>query len=318
MKESFLHLLSETKGIFRINGQYLGTIDNKTNMELDVISHTKSIFVTFEPIEDSPRAIPYTFSLNTEDSPRSSNEYIKIVPFPNNHYDIVMKPFYYYQISQSEILFNGNVGKFFVSIIADNITRITIFSGASIVFSYNVERFSFAKVEEHKEKIIIQGVINDNQYRLIIINTEEFKVIYDDISHSIEETNEYICSYKKINTICNHALVWKFTYSDNNIEKYYVYENAPKKEINNILIPYAFLQCVSIGDESMAKNFLSNKFATTSINQLQEYFNKIDEIYLNRHNFSFAKQNYTIKSSSMKNYNFLIDNSRIQDIEEVF
>lgn len=318
MKENFLHLTSEVDCIVGINGKTIGTIEPPYLHELNIITKTKNVFITYEPISKKANALPYTFLLNSENTPSTNNEYIKIVPFPNNNYDIIMKPFYYYQISQSKVLFNGNVGKYFVSIISDTITRITIFSGASIIFNTNIPTLIDARVQQRKNFLIIEGVIDESTYHLLIVNTDDFSIIHNDTSHSIEETSDYVCSLKNMNTLCKHARVWKLVYSDNTKEEYFVYNDEKNKNIHSLLIPQAFLECVAIGDEHKAKSFLSNNYQNSSINQLQGYFGNINSIHFNRHNVIPAKLNYTINSSTMKNYNFIMDGNTITDIEDVF
>ena len=72
-----------------------------------------------------------------------------------------------------------------------------------------------------------------------------------------------------------------------------------------------------IGDENTALSLLDNNLQSTNISTLQQYFGKIKNIYLNRHNDN-NKINYTIYSSNYKNYNFEIYGNKIIDIEEIF
>ena len=317
MRENFLHFISDTMAMININGTHLGQIDNVKTLEIDVITKTPNIFVTYTPISNNQNTIPYTFTLNTMDIPKTDNEYIKVVPFPNNNYDIIMKPFYYYQVSKSQVLFNQSVGKYFVSIVSDNVCRITIFSSGSIVFNINIVALKCAKVEEKKGYIIIEGVINDNSYYLLIVDTSNFEIVHNDVVESIENSEEYISAYRNEHTLCHHARVFSLNIESKQIDKYYVYSDECNYTINEMLIPHAMLECVKVGDEKMAKTFLANNLQSTSIEQLTNYFGNIKNIYLNRHNLN-SKVNYTIESDKMKNYNFILDNGKIIEIEENF
>ncbi|MBQ7351994.1 MAG: hypothetical protein IJW59_03960 [Clostridia bacterium] len=317
MKRNFLHFLSQENAILNINGQSIGIIDQQLSPQIDIISNTQSFFVTYEPISEKQQAMPYTFVLNTQNTPQSNNEYIKIIPFPNNHYDIIMNPFYYYQISQSQILFNDTIGKFFISITSDTSSHITIYSGASIVFSLNTIALIDAIVKQKKDYLIIEGIIDSDTYQLIIIDTNNFSIVHNNIAHSVEEDNYHITSFKKLNTICKHAEICTFEFDKKQKDKYYVYEDK-SIDINPALIPLAFLQCISIGDEVKAMSFLSDNLSNTNITQLQGYFGEIKDIFINRHSITPHRQNYTINSTRMRNYNFIIDNQKITDIEEVF
>jgi hypothetical protein len=155
MQENFLHFLSDVPTNLECNGQNIGFIDNERIFELDLLTKTNHIFINYIPISQSQQSIPYTFKLNTENAPYSDNSYIKIIPFPNNHYDIIMIPFYYYQITDSEVLFNGTINKYFVSITNSKQTNITIFSGNTIVFNKNIDKIINVKVEKKEDVIVI-------------------------------------------------------------------------------------------------------------------------------------------------------------------
>ena len=59
----------------------------------------------------------------------------------------------------------------------------------------------------------------------------------------------------------------------------------------------------------MENMYLESKFKT--------YFGDIQGIYLNRHIIS-PNINYTIKNNQYKNYDFIIENNKIMEIEEIF
>lgn len=320
MKENFLHFLSNENCLLYINGKVVGLIDNQNNFEIDIITKTNNIFVTYFPTINNSNTIPYTFTLETTNTPNTENNYIKIVPFPNNHYDIIMNPFYYYQLSESKIILNENVGRFFVSIISDTKSRITIFSGSSIVFNIQTTVLTNAKSYIKNETLIIEGTTEkDDEYYLLVINTSNFTIIHNDISQSIEENNDFIQSYKKLDNISKNAEITKISFDNNSKETYYVYQNDyPTPPSAKELIPLSFLQSLIIGDENCAKNHLSDNFCNSTINQISSYFGKIKEIYLNRHTLKQGIINYTILSDNYKNYDFIIENNKIIEIKQVF
>jgi len=228
-----------------------------------------------------------------------------------------MKPFYYYQVSENNVLFNSSIDKYFVSVITDTLTNVTIYSGSSTMFHAKLPLFKAVKVELKKELIIVQGLIDENTYYLLIIDTNNFSTIHSDISHSIEIDDTYLSTLKKMETICHHAEVVKVQIATKSKEKFYVLENEQDKTINNYIIPLAFLQCIQVGDIENAKKFISNNYSNTTIQQFQEYFGNISEIYLNRHDLVPQYFNYTVKSNNWKNYNFIMDKNIILDIQEI-
>ena len=319
MKENFLHFTSDTPCMININGKNIGCIDNLSCMELDVITKTDNIYVTYDPITIQTQALPYTFLLNTNNQPSTNNKNTRIVPFPNNNYDIILTPFYFYQIIDSTVLFNGTIGKYFVSVVSDSSTKIIIYSGLNIVFSTIVPKFSAVKVEQKKSIILIHGIIDSDTYYILAIDSTDFKILYNDITHSIEETEDDAIIYKTINTMCHHAKICNINFNSKAKDEYFVYEeDQPYSNINPLLIPFAFLECIKISDEKSSKIFLSSKLASNNISNFQEYFGNIDGIYLNRHNINAHKLNYTIMSNNhFRNFNFVMDNNKINEIEEL-
>lgn len=317
MKENFLHFVSNTPATLEINGGFVGCIDNINCNEIDIISRTPHFFATYSPISDTISAIPYTFLLHTQSTPTTGNQYVKIVPFPNNNYDIIMNPFYYYQISEPEVLFNASIGKYFVSIIKDNIVKITIFSGGSIVFTSNAPQLSSVKVEEKKGLLIIEGLVSPNNYYLLVLDTSNFAILHNDVVQSIENTLENISSYKDIGSLCHHAQICTIDYASKKINRYYVYAENRSEYVSPYLIPLALLQCVKVGDENKCKSFLSKNLEGSTTHQLSQYFGEMKNIYFNRHHQG-QKLNYTIEGEKMKNYNFVLDSGKVIDIEENF
>ena len=317
MNKHFIHFLSNDPCMLTINGTPAGQIDHFSKFELDVLLNTNKVYVTYEPVSKDLPAIPYSFLIDTNCKNLCDNKYIKVVPFPNNHYDIIMNPFYYYQISESIVLYNGQVGKYFISITTDTETTITIYSGASIVFSHRIEKISAAKVSERHELLIITGVIDDKTYRLMIIDTQNFSIIHNDISHSIEENIEEITTIKKLNTLLNHLVVCKVKFMSKTSENFHVIDDSLNSTIDsNILLPMAFLQSIQIGDISSATNYLSNQLQKANIDQIKSYLGNFDEIYLNRHNVLPNKINYTLLGKEIHNFSFLIDDNKITEIIE--
>ncbi len=320
MQENFLHFLSNTPTNIECNGEHIGFIDNEKVFEVDLLTHTNHIFITNLPVSKTKQSIPYTFKLSTENTPYTENEYIKVIPFPNNNYDIIMKPFYYYQLTDTKVLYNGNIGNYFLSITCNNKTNISIFSGASIIFNHNTERFNNVKVEKKQDIMIITGLTDNNSYTLLIIDCSDFTIIYEDKVQSIEANENNITSYKTLPTLCAHAKVCNINFDTKKSEKYYVYQDEfPLISFNNMLIPRAFLECIQVEDEQTSKAFLDKKIYVSTLQDFQGYFGKIEAIYLNRHNTDNHKVNYTIKSNDgYRNFNFLMDNNKIYEIEEIF
>ena len=149
MQENFLHFLSINPAIISINGNTIGTIDNKSTIELDIIPYTEKLFVTF------------TYQINNLTTVSSDNQNINIIPFPDNHFDIVTQNFCYQDFTSSKILLNQNIGEYFISIVCDNSSHISIFSGVNSLLNIDTPKLNFAKAEKHKDLLVIQGIIDE-------------------------------------------------------------------------------------------------------------------------------------------------------------
>jgi hypothetical protein len=172
-------------------------------------------------------------------------------------------------------------------------------------------------VEYLYENIIVEGASNDNYY-LLIIKSDDMKILFDSNCQSIEKDNDTIECLTKLNDISKTAEVNKINLKDKKIDKYYVYQfDEEIKPTSDILIPMNFLESIKIGDENVAKKLLSDSFSSANISTLNNYFGNFNEIYLNRHCNKVGIFNYTIKCDTFKNYDFIIENNKIIDIQEV-
>lgn len=318
MNRNFIHFLSTVPGTIHINGTLLGTIDNTTTIEQDIITNCEKVYVTFEPFSDKNNYIPYTYVLKTDTRVECENEYINIVPFPENNWDIIMHPYTYTEFNDAKVLLSQNVGNYYISIVNDNATKVYIYSGQNVVFSKTLPLFSNAKIDHNKSLIIIEGVIDENTYYLLVIDTTNFAILYDDYSESIEINETHIETLKNIHNIPHHARITKIDTSTLGVDTYYVYSDGEARLApNKYYIPKAMLECLLAKDEKELHRYMSNKYSNITVENLNNFFGKVDGIYLNRHNHKDGTINYTLLSNGKyRNYDFLISNGAIVDIIE--
>lgn len=318
MKENFLHFLSTVPCSLAINGKELGYIDNENIFEHDIITNTNQVFINYQPISSKKNFIPYSAIIKTANTPNTESEYIEIVPFPNNNYDIIMSPFYYYEVKDTTVLLSQMVDKYFVSVTTGIDTTIMILNGSTIAYKTNTIKLINATAEKKNNLLIIKGVASENEYYLLIINTENFEVIHSGISHSIEESIDSLQSLRFLNNPTHHAEVCKIEYKSQNKEIFYVYQNStPCTTDNKYLIPLFFLESLKVNDSTICRNLLASNLQSTPLQKFKDYFGNIKNIYLNRHSPS-PNINYTVRTEHYKNYDFIIDNGKITEIEEIF
>ncbi len=317
MKENFLHFVSPVKCSIFVNGKYIGAIDNKNTFELDILTKTNDILVTYEPICGKEKYIPYSVYISTSHTPTCENDYVEIIPFPDNNYDIIFKPFLYHGIEKTQVLINQSVDKYFVSVLSSDSTYITIYSGASIVFKKSIPSIQKATVEYINSVIIIRGVIDENTYYLMLIDGSNLSLLHSDICHSINISNDEIESLKYLNNIPQHAEVCKIQLKSKTKEIFYVYKNGkPRETLCKYLIPKAFLDGLKVNDENLCKSLVSPSLGNSPLGKFKSYFGDIRGAYFNRHSTT-PNINYTILSDEYKNYDFILENNKINEIEEM-
>lgn len=321
MNENFLHFKSETPCLISINGENVGIIDNINTFEIDILSKCNNMYITYLPTSDNSTQIQYTFNLNTYSTPYTNNNNVTIVPFPNNHFDIIMSPIKILSVNiNTKTLLNKKIDDFFVNIITDHQTDICIYSEMSIVYKNRIPKIQNCKIEKIKDNLVITGYIDVYLYYLLIIETKSFTEKFSDFSHSIENTDGIVQSFKRLNNIERSAQVTKFDLNNNNEETFFVYEfDRPKYPSHELLIPKAFLEAIKIKDTNYMLTLLSNKYHSTDLNKFGQFFGQYEHIYLNTHEYKQNNINYSIKSrGKFKNYNFIINNGKIEEIEEIF
>lgn len=319
MTANFLHLISSKPCSMSVNGKYLGTIDNLNDFEFDMICNTNRVFLDYNPISENNEYLPYTAMIECSSGVSTQNKNVKIIPFANNHTDILFEPYKYYSCNGSTLIFSKNIGKFYVSITNDNNSIINIFGSASLLLNKSINQITSANVDLKKDILIIEGIVSNDEYYILLFDTAKAEIIFEDIVHSISNKNNEIEILKNLKDISHHSLVCKVDFDSKTSQKYYVYENnICTYSTSEELIPMDFLQCLKIGDESKAKTILHNNLVNTDFTYFKNYFGDFDSIYLNRHEFIKNKLNYTLIGTKTKNYNFIMEDNKIIDIEDIF
>lgn len=146
---------------------------------------------------------------------------------------------------------------------------------------------------------------------VIVIDQSKHKIVYHNQVNEYQFTNESITLMHEIHDHFHHAKVTKFTKSG--MEEYFVYTSkTTKEEIEEPLIPYAFLQCIACKDFETAKSFLSKELSPTN-EHLKTYFKDFQNIYYLSHHQD--KIQYVLEyTDTFQKFTFLIKNKLIQNI----
>ena len=318
MQKNFIHFLSKVPTNIYINGTYLGLINNQDCMELDIITNTEKIYVQNQPISNDKNYIPYTYILDTNNNVKSTNKNIQIIPFPNNQWDIIMEPLIFNQMQESKILLNKNISNYYISAINNIETTIYVYSGQNILINKVIPLLTNIKVEILKSLMVIEGIIDNNTYYLLVLDLDTLNTLISGTYQSIQINENGIQVLQKTNNLPQYLKIIKFDLLSKNIEYYYTYSND--NVINTkckYYLPKLLLQSIIAQDNTTIHQLLSDKYANTNAKQLQSYFGQIDEIYLNRHSIKNEIINYTILSDNIyKNYDFVCHDGIILDIIE--
>ena len=217
MQKNFIHFLSKVPTNIYINGTYLGLINNQDCMELDIITNTEKIYVQNQPISNDKNYIPYTYILDTNNNVKSTNKNIQIIPFPNNQWDIIMEPLIFNQMQESKILLNKNISNYYISAINNIETTIYVYSGQNILINKVIPLLTNIKVEILKSLMVIEGIIDNNTYYLLVLDLDTLNTLISGAYQSIQINENGIQVLQKTNNLPQYLKIIKFDLLSKNI-----------------------------------------------------------------------------------------------------
>ena len=145
-------------------------------------------------------------------------------------------------------------------------------------------RFSFNTCSvQLKNNFIFVIYKNDFCYYSMIFNISEIIVLeYENICYKfeIDEKNNCVKILTKHNSFYKTGIVTKYKISDSfdELEHYFVKLGSFNSNLNENLIPFAFMQCVILKDYNLAKNFLCSELSSKlNSNTLSTYFSNLEE-----------------------------------------
>lgn len=319
MNSPILHFTSDIEFNLSINGNFLEFVDNKSKFSLDVIPYEKNLFVTFNPVASDTTYLSYTQNIQIENHiPKSKSDFIKIIPFTENHYEVFLKPVKYNNEQDEKTIFN-EMERDFNIIISNNITsNLQVFHAGKCVYKKKLELMNIASSKLINSTLIIKTAADNDRFFILIFDTIDKKAVLETYCNSIEEENDVIEILKFEEDIAKHGKVFKYNSLDKSLENFMIYKNNhPTKTSIVELIPMAFLEAVKFENFNLAKNYLDTKLQNASDLHYKNYFGNIKNIYFNKYT-NKAYYNYTIESDVFKNYNFDIENNKITEIDNIF
>lgn len=317
MKDYFIHFVSPVPYSLNINGEYVDLVDNISKFSIDIIvSGSQTLYFSYLPYDEKNIFLPYTQALQIKnDCIASESENIEIVPYKNNHFDIILKPIKYLEKADSEIIYEESFGKINLLISNDETSHIYLYDNGKIVLNKTIDILKNVEVEKINNNLVIKGYFENQNYFLLVINLDNYDIVIEETCDSIEKANNKLKLIKSVKDLACHGKVSTLDLDTNKVEEYNVYLNPEPTITNNrYLIPLAFLESLKIKNYTLAKSYLSPTMQNAEIDQFNEFFGEIKNIYFDRHNYQNKNVFYTVFSKKYVSYEFILKNNKIEEI----
>lgn len=314
---TFLHFTSDVDFNLNINGEFIKTCTGLENKYITIATTKNSLYFTFLPISTKQTYLPFTQMLNiTNNNVSISSQYVEVVPFKNNHYEVILTAPLSATNTLSSIIREDYFGKINIVLLNNNNGNIFVYEDNKLKKQFVTSSIINAEIKQINNNIIIKCELEEDKYFLVILNADNLETLCEGECDIIEENEEEIKSLKKMLDLSKHASVLSFSLQSQQIENYKVYlDGEPKRTTNKLLVPLAFLQALQYENFDLAKSYLSEELAETANSEFEGYFGKIQNIYLDRYNLNAAEVGYTVKSNGVFSlFEFAVDNGVIKEI----
>ena len=320
MNNVFLHFKSSVPHQLIINGNNLNLVNNIDKHSTDILLSNRILYVTYIPVSDNITHLPLSFYIKNNESLISSSKYVTIVPFGENHYEVHIKPFCYENYDNQVVLHSNSFDKYIINIInSDNFSNITINKESKLIYTKKTSLLSNAYSKLINNLVLIEG--EENSKIFICVLDEEGNIIFEKEVDSISEESNTLKILKKVDDLVAHGIIYTLNLKTKDITTnlVYTYNNEPKDIKQDTLIPLAFLECIKIINLKQSKTYLIESLQNVTNSHFTEYFGNIEKIYFNPYILSQKYVNYVIfDGTNYKSYNFIVENFKIKDIEQVF
>ncbi len=315
MDKQFFHFKSDIEFNLYINGEYVAR--NKNRESIDLVVGAKSFSFMLCPLSSIDNYMIDNGIINIKNKASSTSSCTKIVPFKNNHYDIIFMPQKVYNLSTNNIVMEINQESLNIFVYNCNygIIEINIKNKSRLLekVDYNITASNLEKIYDC---YLITNLL-DNGKRYVLVVTENGEKIFDKLCDEFEINGTEIKTMSISCDIASSGRVDSINITDRKTETYYISLTDRKMVLQKELIPLAFLQALQNKNYTLAKLYLSDNFSGIQNVQLDNYFGKVDGIYYNRYLLN-DDVNYTIwAENEYRSFDFEINNNLIEDIKEV-
>ncbi len=317
MNQINLHFQSNTPCSIFINGNNVGIIDNEKTFFIDIICYAQSLIVSADPITKNNCYISNTFKLsNINNTIISSSQFVKVVPFVNNNYDVIISFASQTINNQMLTVFNKVLNGYSVMVTNTSQSILSIFKNDKNLTCVTIDTLCDINCQYVNDMIIV-GAKQKNKWFQYVFDTTSNLPLLNGTYIKVEQTETTIKCLQPLNDFFNHGIVYELNLNKKEVTSYSVFISNKQLNICTQLIPHAFLECIKANNFKKAKQFLDYTLGEIPHEKLTSYFNEIINIYYNCYFFDANQINYTIETNlGFKNYTFTVLNNTICEIEE--
>ncbi|MCL2539963.1 MAG: hypothetical protein FWE53_00815 [Firmicutes bacterium] len=327
--EHHLHIKSAAPMLITLNGTVAGTLENNAQkISAKVADH--EVFLCCYPIGAKSSSLSYAAKLNLGNNPSCSSDNIVVTVYPNNHIELLCRPFLIAQYAPPKELCSCSINNGTAALVETNVQ--------SIIINENSKQYSFALPEPLNEYALesvaldkikcvkLSGKTAHNRQYLLYagLMANRWEHLLDLTADKIEAgSDNSITSLALANDIAKHGYVEKYVLSESGFslaESYTVYMNEkPQLTANPHLMPYAFMEAINISNLPLARKYLSEDLSTALNNEhLLTFFGDYSEVCW--HNYADTPTSLAViygdNLREAKIFNFVIDDGKITNITE--
>ena len=311
----YLHIANNFKSIVSINNNIVININSEDNNYTTIQTNNDNLYISYTPYSTSKGSyLPYAEKLNLSNI--SLNNNLKVIPFRNNHFEIYFNNLEVPNISPSEIISEEYFGKINIVILNNSSGNILFYENNKLKKQLTTYKITSAEISQIKNKITIKCLTQNDTYYIAILNIENLEILQEILCDSFEENNNEIKTLTRLNDFAFHGKINSFNFENGIVDDYIVYINGkPETTDSFLLIPYAFLDAIKVGNYNLARTYLSHNLSTASDSHLESYFGKIEEIFLDSYNLENFKIPYVIKNEiGFEFVDFIVEENKIIEI----
>jgi len=249
-----LHFRSSIGYSLYVNGEYVDVCDR--GRTLDIMTKSRNITITYCPISDNVIYMPITAKMDLSAGVESGSEYIKVVPFGHDHYEVHIIPQSIDMAHRYNIVCEEKVKDISVRVYNNGHGKIDI-SGKDIDVNGVI---TMASVDEYMGYIIVECICNDDRH-VAVYDISTSQVVLSTNCDKVEKSDSEIRALIDQRDILLQAVVKTYNLSTKSLDRYVIYLGKQAKLSDISIVPYAFLTAIKAGNLAKAKECLSVSYS---------------------------------------------------------